>query len=66
MLSTGVPGKSTRVTALTQLLAAHLVEKYTTAPSEKADFRGGLPIRQLRKVDDYVRERLVRTFLSRR
>ena len=58
MLSTGAPGKSTRVTALTQLLAAHLVEKYTDAASEKADFRGGLPIRQLRKVDDYVRERL--------
>jgi AraC family transcriptional regulator len=58
MLSTGAPGKSTRVTVLTQLLAAHLVEKYTDAASEKADFRGGLPIRLLRNMDDYVRERL--------
>jgi AraC family transcriptional regulator len=35
---------------------AYLVEKYTDAASEKPDFRGGLPIRQLRKVEDYVRE----------
>ncbi len=35
-----------------------MVEKYTHAASEKPDFRGGLPIRQLRKVEDYVREHL--------
>jgi AraC family transcriptional regulator len=29
-------------------------QKYTDAASEKPDFRGGLPIRQLRKVEDYV------------
>jgi AraC family transcriptional regulator len=34
------------------------VEKYTDAASEKPDFRDGLPIRQLRKVEDYVRDLL--------
>ena len=55
MLYAGVPGKSTRVATLTQLLAAHLVEGYMDAASEKPDFRGGLPVAQLRKVQDYVR-----------
>ncbi len=58
MLSARVPGKSKRVAALTQLFAAYLVEKYTNAASEKPSFHGGLPIRQLRKVEDYVHERL--------
>jgi len=58
MLSEGAPGKSKRVADLTQLLASFLVEKYTDAASEKPDFRGGLPIRQLRKVEDYVRDLL--------
>jgi AraC family transcriptional regulator len=58
MLSARVPGKSTRVTALTQLFAAHLVEGYTDAALQEPDFRGGLPIRQLRKVQDHVREHL--------
>ena len=58
MLSMRTPGKSKRVAALTQLLAGYLVEKYTDAAPEKRDFRGGLPIRQLRKVEDYVGERL--------
>jgi AraC family transcriptional regulator len=54
MLSAGTLGKSKRVADLTQLIASFLVEKYTDAASEKPDFRGGLPIRQLRKVEDYV------------
>ena len=58
MLSMRTPGKSKRVAALTQLLAGYLVEKYTDPAPEKRDFRGGLPIRQLRKVEDYVGERL--------
>jgi AraC family transcriptional regulator len=58
MLSTRVPGNTKRVAALLQLLAAHLVEKYTDAVPDKPDFRGGLPIRQLRKVEDHVREHL--------
>ena len=58
MLSTRVPGKSERVTALMQLFAAYLVEKYTDAVSENPEHRGGLPIGKLRKVEDYVGERL--------
>ena len=58
MLLNRAPGNSHRVSALTQLFAAYLVEKYTDAASKEPDFRGGLPVRQLRKVEDYVRERL--------
>ena len=58
MLSMRVPGNSERVTALMHLFAAYLVEKYTDAASEKPEYRGGLPIGKLRKVEDYVRERL--------
>ena len=53
-----VPGKSERVTALMHLFAAHLVERYTDVASEKPEFRGGLQIGKLRRVEDYVRERL--------
>jgi AraC family transcriptional regulator len=58
MLSMRVSGKSERVTALTRLFAAYLVEKYTDAASEKPEYHGGLPIGKLRKVEEYVRERL--------
>ena len=58
MLSAGTPGNSRRVADLTRLIASFLVEKYTAAMSAKPDFRGGLPIRQLRKVEDYLSERL--------
>lgn len=58
MLAAQTPGKSPGVAALTQLFAAHLVEKYTNAGAETPESRGGLPIRQLRKVEDYVIEHL--------
>jgi AraC family transcriptional regulator len=58
MLSARVPGTSKRVLPLIQLLAAHLVEKYTTVASRKSEHRGGLPIGKLHKVEDYVREHL--------
>ena len=58
LLAARVPGKSPRVAALTQLFAAHLVEKYTSAGAQTPAYRGGLPIRQLRKVEDYVTEHL--------
>jgi AraC family transcriptional regulator len=58
MLAERMPAKSERVTHLTKLIASSLAEKYTTAAAEKANFRGGLPVRQLRKVEDYVHERL--------
>jgi AraC family transcriptional regulator len=54
LLAARVPGNSLRVTALTQLFAAHLVEKYTQVAAKPSAYRGGLPIRQLRKVEDYV------------
>lgn len=58
LLAAGVPGKSPRVAALTNLIAAHLVEKYTSKPAKTAVYRGGLPIRQLRKVEEFVAEQL--------
>ena len=58
LLAARVAGKSPRVAALTQLFAAHIVEKYTSTPTETPVHRGGLPIHQLRKVQDYVVERL--------
>ena len=58
MLSSGTLGKSKSVADLAQLIASFLAEKYTGRASEKPDFRGGLPIRQLRKVEDHVHENL--------
>jgi AraC family transcriptional regulator len=58
MLAARTPGKSPQVAALTQLFAAHLVEKYTVAVAQSQGFSGGLPIRQLRKVQDHVAEHL--------
>lgn len=55
MLAARVPGESKRVAGLALLLASCLIEKYTDAAAEKPDFRGGLPIRLLRKVEDHVR-----------
>lgn len=54
MLSARVPGKSPAIAALTQLFATHLVEKYTRLGTEQLELRGGLPIRQLRKIQDHV------------
>lgn len=54
LLAARVPGKSPRVAALTQLFAAHLVENYTSTVSRTPVHRGGMPIHQLRKVEDYV------------
>jgi len=57
LLKARVPGKSARVIALTQLMAAHIVEQYTRSAQAPA-LKGGLPIRQLRKVEDYIAEHL--------
>ena len=54
LLAAHVPGKSPRVAALTQLFATHLVEQYTSTVARAPVHRGGLPIHQLRKVQDYV------------
>ncbi|MCO5045393.1 MAG: AraC family transcriptional regulator [Kiritimatiellae bacterium] len=58
LLAARVPGKSPRVIALTQLIAAHIVENYTRIGERVASGHGGLPIHQLRKVEDYVNEHL--------
>jgi AraC family transcriptional regulator len=58
LLAARVPGKSPRVAALTQLMAAHIVEKYTVITAETPGHRGGLPIHQLRKLEDHVAEHL--------
>jgi AraC family transcriptional regulator len=57
LLSARMPGKSKHIADLAQLLASFLAEKYTDVASGKPDFHGGLPIRQVRKVEDYVHER---------
>lgn len=56
MLFCKTPGKSPRVAALTQLFATHLVEIYTTIGTGEAKYQGGLPIRQLRRIEDHVAE----------
>jgi AraC family transcriptional regulator len=53
LLAAGVPGKSLRVAALTTLMAAHIVEKYTSL-TKTPEYRGGLAIHQLRKVEDFI------------
>jgi AraC family transcriptional regulator len=58
LLAAHIPGKSSRVAALTQLMAAHIIEKYTVIGTETTAHRGGLPIRHLRKVEDYIAEHL--------
>ena len=39
-------------------MAAHIVEKCTKIGTETAAHRGGLPVGQLRKVEDYIAEHL--------
>jgi AraC family transcriptional regulator len=58
LLAARVPGKSHRIAALTQFIAAHLAETYTDVVAGMPSARGGLPIGQTRKVDDYVTEHL--------
>ncbi|HYJ06782.1 MAG TPA: AraC family transcriptional regulator [Chthoniobacterales bacterium] len=58
MLAQRVPGTSKRVAPFIQLVSACLVEKYTTTSSAKPEVRGGLPIGQLRKVQDHIAEHL--------
>lgn len=54
MLDEKVPGTCRRVSALVDLLALHLIEKYTDVATDKPDYLGGLQISKLRKVEDYV------------
>jgi AraC family transcriptional regulator len=58
LLSERAPGSSRMVADLTQLFATYLAEKHIRAASSKPEIRGGLPIRQLQKVGDFVTEHL--------
>jgi AraC family transcriptional regulator len=58
MLSARTAGNSKRVSAIAHLLALHIAERHTDIASQKPDYRGGLPIARLHKVEDYVRAHL--------
>ncbi len=58
MLSARTAGNAKRVASFAQLLAIHIAEKYTNIASQRPDYRGGLPIARLRKIEDYVRAHL--------
>jgi len=40
------------------MLTIYIAEKYTNITSQQPDYRGGLPIARLRKIEDYVRAHL--------
>ena len=58
MVSARTPGKSGTIADLTRLFATYIAEKYTVTGKEKPNFHSGLPIWQLRKVEDHVRHHL--------
>ncbi|MGA9577242.1 MAG: AraC family transcriptional regulator [Terrimicrobiaceae bacterium] len=58
LLSAGTGGNAKRVAAFGQLLAIYIAEKYANVASQRPDYRGGLPIARLRKIEDYVRANL--------
>jgi AraC family transcriptional regulator len=60
MLKNRVAADSRRLAGLTQLMATYLVEGYMDEAPKAGRDRGGLPIRQLRKVEDYVSHHLDR------
>jgi AraC family transcriptional regulator len=58
MLAARTAGHAKRVAAFAQLLASYLAEQYTNVAAPRPEQRGGLPIAQLRKIEDYVRGHL--------
>ena len=58
LLSAGTAGNAERIAAFAHLLAIYIAEKYTNIASQRPDYRGGLPIARLRKIEDYVRAHL--------
>jgi AraC family transcriptional regulator len=60
LLNARTAGKSKCIAELAKLLATYLAERYTTITSRQSEARGGLPIWQLRKVEDYVSVRLAK------
>ena len=51
LLSARTAGNSKRVAAFAHLLSIHIAEKYTNVASQRSDYRGGLPIARLRKIE---------------
>ncbi|MET0539908.1 MAG: AraC family transcriptional regulator, partial [Xanthobacteraceae bacterium] len=58
LLSAGTAGNAKHIAAFARLLAIYVAEKYTNVASQRPDYRGGLPIARLRKIEDYVRAHL--------
>jgi AraC family transcriptional regulator len=58
LLSAGTAGNAKSIAAFAHLLAIHIAEQYTNVASQRPDYRGGLPIARLRKIQDYVRAHL--------
>jgi len=58
MLSARTAGNAKRVVAFGHLFAIYIAEKYTNIAAQRPDYRGGLPIARLRKIEDYVRAHL--------
>jgi AraC family transcriptional regulator len=63
MLSVRTAGNAKCVAAFGQMLAIYIAEKYTNITSQRPDYRGGLPIARLRKIEDYVRAHLAERIL---
>jgi hypothetical protein len=55
LLSAGTASNAHHVAAFAQLLAIYTAERYTSVAAQNPDYRGGLPIARLRKVEDYAR-----------
>ena len=60
MLSARTAGNAKCIAAFAHLLAIHIAEKYTNVASQRPDYRGGLPIARLRKIEESGRFQGVR------
>ncbi len=58
LISAGTAGNAKRIASFAHLLTIYIAEKYTNVASQRPDYRGGLPIARLRKIEDYVRAHL--------
>jgi hypothetical protein len=56
-LSVRTAGNAKRVPGFAHLLAIYIAEKYTNVASPRPDYRGGLPIARLRKIEVKFQQR---------
>jgi AraC family transcriptional regulator len=61
LLSAETAGNAKRIAAFAHFLAICIAEKFTNVASQRPDYRGGLPIARLRKIEAYVRGHLAET-----